>query len=424
MKRSLRHPFRNPNHFLRSERTRSSTRKPPRQPKLHQNRFSMGSVFETADSSESRPVLRVRVVGLVVVGMFAVLGLRLWTIQVLQAPSAVQAVTANQIRAVAIDPTRGLILDRDGNPLVNNVVTEQITLSRITAQLNPGVVGRLAAAIGQTPAQVQASLDDPKYSPYEPVPVLSDAPLSTVLYIQEHADEFPGVSTVETTQRNYPQTDPPGPFPGGYPAAQTLGYVGAVSSNQLTSLAGKGYQPGDQIGESGLEEQYEPYLRGTPGQQQLEVDSKGQVAGVLKTTPATRGQSGHQHRHQLQQLSDNALASQIAYVRAGPRIRSGQAPAGAQRGRAGHGPAERRRAGRLVVPVLQPGRVGGGHLQRQLRGHRGVGGPEQLRDPGCVPAGVHVQAHHRHLGPADRPDHAVVDLRRHRQLYGEELHRS
>ena len=59
------------------------------------------------------------------------LGLRLWTLQVLQAPAAAQAVTANQIRTVSVAPTRGLIVDRYGNPLVGDTVTEQITLSRL-----------------------------------------------------------------------------------------------------------------------------------------------------------------------------------------------------------------------------------------------------------------------------------------------------
>ena len=88
------------------------------------------------------------------VGLFALLGLRLWALQVLQAPAAAQAVVANQIRTVPVTPTRGLILDRNGNPLVGNEVTEQITLSRVAAAQHPEVIGNLAALVGETPAQV------------------------------------------------------------------------------------------------------------------------------------------------------------------------------------------------------------------------------------------------------------------------------
>ena len=169
---------------------------------MRQSRFSMEAMLDAPDTTDSRPGLRLRITGLVVVGLFAVLGLRLWTLTVLQAPAAAQAVTANQIRVVSVAPTRGLVLDRYGNPLVNNVVTQQITLSRMTAQRDPAVVGRLAALIGQTTAQLDATVADPRYSLYKPVPVLSDAPLSDILYIREHQSEFPGVSSVQTLQRN------------------------------------------------------------------------------------------------------------------------------------------------------------------------------------------------------------------------------
>ena len=214
MKRSLRHPFRNPR-YLRPERDRAARRKAPRQPKLHQNRFSVEGVLDAPDSSASRPGLRIRIVGLVVFALFGILALRLWTLQVLQAPAAAQAVTANQIRAVPVTPTRGLILDRYGNPLVDNKVVEQLTLSRVAATQYPAVVGRLAALIGETTAQVQASIGDKSYSIYKPVPILTNAPLADILYVREHPSEFPGVSSVATTERSYPRASCPVPPPPG-----------------------------------------------------------------------------------------------------------------------------------------------------------------------------------------------------------------
>ena len=315
MKRSLRHPFRNPR-YLRPERDRAARRKAPRQPKLHQNRFSVEGVLDAPDSSASRPGLRIRIVGLVVFALFGILALRLWTLQVLQAPAAAQAVTANQIRAVPVTPTRGLILDRYGNPLVNNVAVNTITLSRGEAAQHPEVVGRLAALIGQTTAQVQATVADNRNSIYEPVPVLPNATPTEILYIKEHPDDFPGVSTSTATQRNYPQLEFPGPATGFYPASQTLGYVGTINSTELQSRAAQGYQAGDAFGQSGLEYQYEQSLRGVPGTQQLEVDAKGQVVGTLTTVPAKPGDNLVTNLDiGLQQVADNALASQVQSLR-------------------------------------------------------------------------------------------------------------
>jgi penicillin-binding protein 2 len=286
---------------------------------MRQSRFSVESILDAPDTSSSRPGLRLRIIALVVVGLFALLGLRLWALTVLQAPAAAQAAIADQIRVVQVQPTRGLILDRYGNPLVNNVVTEQITLSRVTAMQDPAVVGRLATLIGQTTAEVKATISDPQYSLYKPVPVLSNAPLSDILYIREHQSEFPGVSSVATTQRNYPQQELPGPAQSGYPASQVLGYVGTINSTELAARASQGYQPGDPFGQSGLEFQYESELRGTPGQQQLEVDPQGQVVGTLKTTPATPGDNVVTNIDTgLQQVADNALATQILALRRTP----------------------------------------------------------------------------------------------------------
>jgi len=313
--RSLRHPFGDKRIFGSPAGTKPNRTK-TRQPRMRQSRFSVEGFLDAPDTTEARPALRLRIVGIAVVGLFGVLGLRLWALQVLQAPAAAQAVVANQIRVVPVTPTRGLILDRNGNPLVNNVVTEEITLSRVAAQHDSTVIGRLAAVVGETSAQVQAALNNQQYSLYKPVPVLTNAPLSDVLYIKEHQSEFPGVSSVQTTQRNYPQVQLPGPAQGTYPAAQVLGYVGTINTSELQSRAAQGYLAGDAFGQAGLEYQYETELHGIPGQQQLEVDPHGQVAGILKSTPPTPGDDIVTNIDtNLQQVADNALATQVQNLR-------------------------------------------------------------------------------------------------------------
>jgi penicillin-binding protein 2 len=291
---------------------------------MRHSRFSVEAMLDAPDTSSARPGLRLRIAGLVVAALFALLGLRLWALTVLQAPAAAQAVAVNQIRTVPVDPTRGLILDRNGNPLVSNQVVEQITLSRAAALDHPQVIGHLAALIGQTTQQVQATIADQRYSPYKPVPVLTGGTspaaqnqiLSDILYISEHQDDFPGVSSVQTTERTYPQGALPGPSQGEYPASQTLGYVSTINAAELQAGASKGYQAGDAYGQSGLEYQYETQLRGTPGTQEIEVTPSGQVAGSVKTTPATAGDNLVTNLDtNLQQVADNALATQILALR-------------------------------------------------------------------------------------------------------------
>ncbi|HEY5108693.1 MAG TPA: penicillin-binding protein 2 [Acidimicrobiales bacterium] len=311
MSRSLRHPFGEKRIFRSAGGTRPAKAK-SRQPSMRTSRFSLEAMLDAPDTTEARPGLRLRIVGIAMVGLFAVLGLRLWALQVLQAPAAAQAVVANQIRSVPVTPTRGLILDRNGNPLVGNLPTEQITLSRVAAQHEPAVIGRLAALVGKTPAEVQAAIANQQYSLYKPVPILNDAPLADIVYIKEHQAEFPGVSSTQTTQRTYPQLQLPGPAQTSYPASQVVGYVGTINTAELKSRASQGYLAGDAFGQSGLEYQYETALHGTPGRQLLEVDPKGQVAGVLKSTAPQPGANIVTNIDtNLQQVADNALATQV-----------------------------------------------------------------------------------------------------------------
>ncbi len=316
MRRSLRHPFR-PKSYLRAERDRHGPRKAPKQPKLHKkSRISVGAVLDAPDSTASRPNLRLRITGIVVIALFAVLALRLWTLQVIQAKAAVHAVSANQIRVVSIPATRGEILDRSGNPLVDNAVTQEITLSQTAAVNHSAVIGRLAALIGESTAQVTATIDDKANSPFKPVPILTNAPVADVLYIKEHPSEFPGVSAIQATEPDYSQSSLPDAN-GAYPAAQTLGYVGStvppsISATELKNMEKNGYQSGDELGQSGLEEQYDSVLRGKDGEQQLEVDALGNVVGAEKTIPSTSGDNLVTNIDLgLQQVADSALADQI-----------------------------------------------------------------------------------------------------------------
>jgi penicillin-binding protein 2 len=232
-------------------------------------------VIPGGEPSPPRTVVRLRVVGLLVAVLFSLMLVRLWYLQVLDTSSYARTVTANQLRPVEVPAPRGLILDRAGQTMVGDQVTEDVTLSRVSAQQHPSVVAALATLLGTTPAQIQADLANPQYSLYKPVPIMENAPVQDVLYIGEHAAQFPGVSTVADTSRTYPL---------GTTGAQMLGYVGQIQ--KLRS----GYQLGDQVGLNGLEAQYEPQLRGAPGIDRVEVDAHGDVVGNLGETPAVPGQ--------------------------------------------------------------------------------------------------------------------------------------
>ena len=219
---------------------------------------------------------------LVVVGcLFAALLARLWFLQVINAPQAQAVAADNGVRVIYTPAPRGLILDSTGKVLVGDVNQPAIEVNRQVAAQNPQMVGRLAPLLGTTVKQLNAAIDNLQYSPYAPVPVQVGATPQQILYIQENQALFPGVQATSISVRNYSAF--------GLAAANIVGYVGQIGSSELAKLKNQGYQAGDQIGLSGIEAEYESYLRGTPGVQKVQVDSRGNVLGTLSSTRPVPG---------------------------------------------------------------------------------------------------------------------------------------
>ena len=80
-------------------------------------------------------------------------------------------------------------------------------------------------------------------------------------------------------------------YPAGSIAANILGYVSEISEEELKARSEEGYMGGDLIGKTGIERSYEEVLRGSPGQEALEVDARGRKVRTLDSTPAVKGEN-------------------------------------------------------------------------------------------------------------------------------------
>ena len=262
----------------------------------------------TAPTTADATGMRLTIVGVVVVCLFASLFARLWYLQVINEPQAQAAAQNNGVRLVYEQAPRGRILDRNGTVLVDNRISEEITISRDTAGREPDVVTRLAALLGVSPNSLQRQVQDKRYSPYVPVPVAQDVDTAKIIYIREHQESFPGVEAKAVAERTYPY---------GMVAANILGYIGQISDQQYTLAKKLGYQSDDQIGQSGVEAAYEDALRGRPGVTKLQVDSKGLVIGVLGSEPPMQGHDVWLSIDiNTQKLAEDSLAQGLAAARA------------------------------------------------------------------------------------------------------------
>ena len=235
------------------------------------------------NAEHASPQLRLTILLVVVASLFSALFARLWFLQVINAPTAQAVAADNGVRTIYVPAPRGLILDRTGRVLVGNVNEPVIEVNRQVALQNPAMVTRLAPLLGMTVPQLQKAIDNPQYSPYAPVPVAPNATPEQILYVQENQAQFPGVLATSISERKY--------SPFGLAAANIIGYVGQIGATELARLKNQGYQAGDQIGLTGIEAEYESYLRGTPGVEKVQVDSRGNVLGTLSSTPTVPGQN-------------------------------------------------------------------------------------------------------------------------------------
>jgi penicillin-binding protein 2 len=220
-------------------------------------------------------VLRLGILGMLALAVFALLFLRLWSLQVLSGTQYLRAAQNNQLRMVRHEAPRGLILDRNGKVLVGNVTATAVQLwpTDLPEEGRYRMLQRLSRILNVPATKMAAEVDKRReLDPLTPVIVKESVAEDKVRYLSEREREFPGVSVVEMNLRSYPY---------GAAAAHVLGHVGEITKPQLGLKAYEQLQPGDRIGQAGIEATYDEYLRGQAGRSTMRVDSLGQPRSPL-----------------------------------------------------------------------------------------------------------------------------------------------
>jgi penicillin-binding protein 2 len=229
--------------------------------------------------------------------MVALLG-RLFYLQVAAAPRYKDAALSIQSRDVINPATRGLIVDSSGVPLALNRVGLAITVDRITldkqADKGVNVLARVSSLLGLSYDDVYRGTrlcgELPKNdkagcwtgSRYQPIPITKEADPEIALQIVERTSEYPGIGAAPIAIRNYPGY-------AGANAAHELGYIGPVTEEDLAGQNGRSYYRSETIGKTGLEFQYDSFLRGTPGIRTVIVDRKESITRVSQNTAPISG---------------------------------------------------------------------------------------------------------------------------------------
>jgi penicillin-binding protein 2 len=234
------------------------------------------------------PGFYVRVGGLAVVvaAGLSLLLLRAWSIQVLHGKQYARDAHQQAYRTVPLLGARGAIVD-DRNRLIAGT-TGHVVVDADAASLgnrdahgiwSPSPDGlraihRLAALTGSRWGRLVARIrHDVLQSPFAPAVVIPHPTAALTSYMQERTDKFPGFKVEAEATRSYPQ----GAF-----GSEFLGLLGQVSEDELKSGAYKGAQPGEVVGQSGIEAAYDSLLNNGFVEAKVPVDSLGRIAGGLR----------------------------------------------------------------------------------------------------------------------------------------------
>ncbi|HTK46773.1 MAG TPA: penicillin-binding protein 2 [Gemmatimonadaceae bacterium] len=188
--------------------------------------------------------------------------------QVLQhAKYALQSET-NRLREVPLPAPRGVIYDRNGKVIADNVIGYSVSVLAQREDTLRAVLQRLSGTINMTSSQMEQAVRRFRRAPTRPTVIIPDASFDVVSVLEEHRIQFPGLIIQSSPRRFYPDGPVVSPF---------VGYTGEISESELARPEYADYKAGQQIGKQGLEKAYESVLRGTEGSQFVEVDARGRV---------------------------------------------------------------------------------------------------------------------------------------------------
>ncbi len=223
---------------------------------------------------------RLRILLFLGIIFLAVIVIKLFMIQIIDYVKYKEYSLNNRIRLVNITPQRGNIYDRDKRLLADSRPSYNVTLIEEDIKDKEKTILFLEEILDIGRKYIEKKLGEYRYQPYTPVVIKRDISLETVASIEEDDLDYPGVVVERVPVRHYVY---------GSVGSTFLGYVGRISGIEYKSRKDKGYSVEDVIGRTGIEKEYEAFLRGRPGGMQVQVDSLGYRDKVLKTQPSVRG---------------------------------------------------------------------------------------------------------------------------------------
>lgn len=205
---------------------------------------------------------------------FFILASRLFFLQVVKGESNQRLAEGNRIRPRIIDAARGIITDKNGVWLARNkpnfalaVYPSDLPKTKSDREI---IYNKLAEISGVPVEKIQSSSEENGLLSLDMVTIKDNLSHDDALIMEKKIADLQGVIVAKTASREYET------LPG---ISNILGYDGKISPEDIDKYPD--YFLSDRVGKTGLEAEYEKYLRGKHGVEQIEVNSKGNIVRVL-----------------------------------------------------------------------------------------------------------------------------------------------
>jgi len=224
---------------------------------------------------------RKSILNLIIIFLFSTLILGLLNLGILQGAKFRRLSDSNCIRLISQSGSRGNILDRNGEIIVDNKISYDVMILPQDLDDIDQVLTLISRILGVEIKDLRMTFKKNFISSSVPVTVATGIELKDAILLGEHEIEQPGIIVEPKPLRHYPY---------GALAAHVIGYVNEIDRWRLTKLEDYGYKTKDIVGFGGVEEKYDYYLRQEEGGLSVEVNHRGKFTRVLGFAPPRNGQ--------------------------------------------------------------------------------------------------------------------------------------
>ncbi len=192
---------------------------------------------------------------------------------------------ANRIESVPLEPVRGLIYDRNGALLAQNIPVFSLEITPSLSKNLKQTVEELSSLLPITEKQKDLFFKTVRQQPrFQSTPLILKLTEKDMAIFSVNRYRFPGVEVKARMLRDYP-------FANEF--SHVLGYVGRINVEDLSKVDAEQYSASHYIGKTNIEAYYEDDLHGQIGYKQIEIDASGNIVRTLKTMPPKPGNALH-----------------------------------------------------------------------------------------------------------------------------------